>query len=70
MCYPVVTNRALCDFNDAMKEFKKNHDKPIVLGREIAGKVETVSIYQPDSGMVPHYTGHIPGKMLLFMPHS
>ena len=61
MRYPVVTNKALCEFTDDMKGFLSYHDKPLDLHRKIGQDVRTVTIYHQESGMVPRYTGHIQG---------
>ncbi|XP_065068602.1 ciliary microtubule inner protein 2B-like isoform X1 [Rhopilema esculentum] len=66
MRYPVVTNKALCEFTDDMKDFLSYHDKPLDLHRKIGQDVRTVTIYHQESGMVPRYTGHIQGAKYKF----
>ncbi len=63
MRYPIVTNKALCEFNNEMKEFVSNREKPYDLERKFGKQIETVKIYHPESGMVPCYTGHVQGNL-------
>jgi len=62
MGYPKYTNRALCDFTDQYIATKTNAKLPIVIKRPPKTVENTKPIYFKDSGMVPHYTGHIPGE--------
>ena len=61
MGYPEATKNALITkLVNRQNEPKCN--KPIQLERPIAEIIETKPIYYQDSGMVPHYTGHVPGE--------
>lgn len=62
MGYPKYTNKALCDFTTCYIETKTNAKLPIVIKRPAKAAENTKPIYYEDSGMVPHYTGHIPGE--------
>jgi len=62
MGYPKYTNKALCDFTTNYIETKTNAKLPIVINRPTKPVENTKPIYYKDSGMVPHYTGHIPGE--------
>lgn len=59
MSYPDITNKALCEFTTAATE-NKGMEKVSVLVRRPQKRCKNVnSIYI--NGMVPHYTGHVPG---------
>lgn len=62
MGYPKYTNKALCNFTNRIIETKTNAKLPIVIKRPTQPVENTKPIYYKDSGMVPHYTGHIPGE--------
>lgn len=64
MGYPVLTNKALCDFTDESDRLKRVKDLPITVDRPVIKIVDTKPIYIKGSGQVPHYTGHVPGKVL------
>ncbi|CAH3109878.1 unnamed protein product [Porites lobata] len=62
MGYPLLTNKALCEFTDESDRLKRVKDLPVVVERPVIKIVDTKPIYLKDSGQVPHYTGHVPGK--------
>lgn len=62
--YPTITNKGLCDFTDECARLKEVQSKPVKVHRQIAKKWESKPLYLKDIGMVPHYTGHVPGKSL------
>lgn len=66
MGYPKYTNKALCDFTTSYRDTKANAKLPIVLNRPAKPVENSKPIYYKDSGMVPHYTGHIPGMFYFF----
>ncbi|XP_035684040.1 protein FAM166B-like [Branchiostoma floridae] len=66
MGYPVVTNAALCEFTNEMGKNRTLKTQPITIKRETKGKMETQAIYPEGSGLVPHYTGHIPAQKFKF----
>ena len=63
MGYPLLTNKALCEFTDESDRLKRVKDLPVVVERPVIKIVDTKPIYLKDSGQVPHYTGHVPGKV-------
>lgn len=62
MGYPLLTNKALCEFTDESDRLKRVKDLPVVVQRPEFKLVDTKPIYMKDSGQVPHYTGHVPGE--------
>jgi len=61
MSYADVTKKALCEFSTESVENKALEKAPVVICRPQKSQVDTKPIYIQDSGMVPHYTGHVPG---------
>ena len=61
--YPLLTNKALCEFTDESERLKRVKDQPVTVDRPVIQLVDTKPIYVKDSGQVPHYTGHVPGKV-------
>lgn len=62
MGYPLLTNKALCSFSDETARVKAVQDQPVVIRRPGVKPVKTSTIYElKGSGLVPHYTGHVPG---------
>ena len=66
MGYPDITKKALCEFTTKSLEAKALEKTPVVIRRPQKKQIDTKPIYIHDSGMVPHYTGHVPGKLDLF----
>ena len=64
--YPSITNKGLCDFTDECERLKDVQSKPVKVHRQIMRQFESKPLYLKDTGMVPHYTGHVPGKKWLF----
>lgn len=61
MTYPTATNKGLRTFSANMAAHSGRQNDPVqVQRREEVQKRKSV-IYPPDKGMVPHYTGYIPG---------
>lgn len=60
--YPIITRRALQDLAAEEKRMRENHDAPVnvTTREEVKGKA-LARVYPRDSGLMPHYTGHIPG---------
>lgn len=63
MGYPDITKKALCEFTSVAAESKACEKTPVVIRRPQKKLVDTKPIYIHDSGMVPHYTGHVPGLL-------
>jgi hypothetical protein len=59
--YPLITHMALNEFTDETERIKTQSAQPIRIHREDSPKIDTKPIYPTESGLVPHYTGHIPG---------
>lgn len=59
--YPLITHNALNEFTDEQHRIVKVRNQPIQVHRQNA-KVDTITVYPAESGLVPHYTGHIPGE--------
>ena len=59
--YPKVTNKGLCNFTDECERLGALKDQPVQVHRKISKKCESKPLYMKDVGMVPHYTGHVPG---------
>lgn len=66
MGYPDITKKALCEFTSVAAESKACDKTPVVIRRPQKKLVDTKPIYIHDSGMVPHYTGHVPGEKFRF----
>lgn len=62
MGYPLITHAALNEFTDNLKKNKTISTHPIMVHREESRPVNTTQVYPVESGLVPHYTGHIPGE--------
>ncbi|XP_028410962.1 protein FAM166B-like isoform X1 [Dendronephthya gigantea] len=60
--YPTISNKGLCDFTDECERLKNVKSKPVKVHRHIVKKNESKPLYLKDTGMVPHYTGHVPGE--------
>ena len=60
--YPIITRKALQEHAAEEKRLAKSWNEPIrVLRSEQKAKTST-GLYTSDTGLVPHYTGHIPGE--------
>ena len=64
MGYPDVTKKALCEFASVAAESKVCEKTAVVIRRPQKKHVDTKPIYIHDSGMVPRYTGHVPGWLV------
>ena len=60
--YPIITHNALNEFTDDLLRIKESENRPIDLGPMKPVHKPTKPIYPVESGLVPHYTGHIPGQ--------
>jgi len=60
--YPLITHRALCEFTDDMEQQSELQAAPVALQRTRRARPQLVKVYPDESGLVPHYTGHIPGE--------
>ncbi|XP_013382161.1 protein FAM166B [Lingula anatina] len=60
--YPFITHQALNEFTDGTQLYKLNLHKPVTVERVETYRLDTQPIYPTETGLVPHYTGHIPGE--------
>lgn len=60
--YPIITHNALNEFTDDFKFYKTHKARPVVVERVDKTMMDTTPIYPVETGLVPHYTGHIPGE--------
>lgn len=62
--FPVLTNKALCEFTDETARLKSLRNQAVVVRRPQVQPVKISTVYEmkPETGLVPHYTGHVPGK--------
>ena len=63
MGYPIITHEALNEFTDDTKRLNHIKQEPITIHRPDQPVKDSKLIYPVESGLVPHYTGHIPGKI-------
>ena len=65
MGYPSMTQQAIADYREKERQqaaiIQQNHPFPLQL-RSVPKSEDRRVLYPPNSGMVPHYTGHIPGE--------
>jgi hypothetical protein len=59
--YPLITHEALTDFTTDLTKFNLLTKEPVRIKRQQSYRMDRTQIYPIHSGMVPHYTGHIPG---------
>lgn len=62
MGYPIITHQGLNEFTNDLKNMKAAMSRDVNLKREAPKATNTKPIYPVESGLVPHYTGHIPGQ--------
>ncbi|XP_052790282.1 protein FAM166B-like [Mya arenaria] len=62
MGYPIITHEALNEFTSDTSRLKALKSQPIKIHRDQAIVRDSKLIYPTESGLVPHYTGHIPGQ--------
>lgn len=62
MGYPIITHEALNEFTNDTKRLENLKSQSITIQRPEAKVKDTKLIYPVESGLVPHYTGHIPGQ--------
>ncbi|KAK7505106.1 hypothetical protein BaRGS_00003676, partial [Batillaria attramentaria] len=64
--YPIITHQALNDFTDDTSRQKEVARQPVTVEMTPAPPKESKKIYPTESGLVPHYTGHIPVQKFRF----
>ena len=60
--YPIITRHALQDFAGEEKRMRATWGAPVRVFRPEKKIKSLATIYPKDSGLMPHYTGHIPGE--------
>lgn len=68
--YPINTKRALVEFAEDGMRLQESQEKPFTVelpttGEQIAPTGQSM-IYPKSTGLIPHYTGHIPGQKFKF----
>ena len=61
MSYPIITNLALNEFTDDLRSQSTQASRSVHLDSSASGMIHGKPIYPVETGLVPHYTGHIPG---------
>lgn len=62
MGYPIITHEALNEFTSDTARLQHLQTEPITIHRTENSVKDSKLIYPVESGLVPHYTGHIPGQ--------
>ncbi|KAH3794742.1 protein FAM166B-like [Dreissena polymorpha] len=62
MGYPIITHEALNEFTSDTARLQGLKSQPITIHRDQPRVKDAKLIYPLESGLVPHYTGHIPGQ--------
>jgi len=60
--YPIISRRALQEHAAEEKRLAKSWNEPVRVFRQEEKVKSSSAIYPRDTGLVPHYTGHIPGE--------
>ncbi|XP_041368533.1 protein FAM166B-like [Gigantopelta aegis] len=62
--FPIITNKALITFTEEVSKHRQLKNQPILVKRELksARDPSKKQIYTVGVGMIPDYTGHIPGQ--------
>lgn len=64
--YPINTKRALVEFAEDGARLQEAQEKPFTLEPSAGEKTMPIGqsmIYPKNTGLIPHYTGHIPGYL-------
>jgi len=61
MGYPIITHEALNEFTNDTNRLQNLKSQSITIRRPEVSVLDSKLIYPLESGLVPHYTGHIPG---------
>jgi len=64
--YPIITHQALNDFTDDSSRHRQVAAQPVTVDMAPAPPQPGKKIYPEESGLVPHYTGHIPIQKFRF----
>lgn len=61
--YPSITRHALQEHSAEEKRMEASRFEPVQVSWEPERARPSIVIYPKDTGLVPHYTGHIPGQL-------
>jgi len=64
--YPIITHQALNEFTDDGSRQREVAKQAVTVHMAPAPPKDTKKIYPQESGLVPHYTGHIPVQKFRF----
>ena len=67
--YPTITRYALQEQAAEGKRLQRTANDPVKVFRPVEKVRTTVGIYPKDTGLVPHFTGHIPGMLCSCTSH-
>ncbi len=62
--YPIITRKALQENSAVEKRLAASLTEPVKVFRPQQQVKSSIGIYPTDTGLVPHYTGHIPGQRM------
>lgn len=63
MGYPIITHEALNEFTNDTARLQNLKSQSVTIHRPEVPVKDAKLIYPVESGLVPHYTGHIPGEL-------
>lgn len=63
LSYPVSSHVAMKQFHDHTRAHSAEAHRPITISRQIQSARDSRTIFPKDSGIMPHYTGHVPGTV-------
>ena len=63
LSYPVSSHVAIKQFHDDCRLHSAEALRPITITRQVQSARDSRTIFPKDSGIVPHYTGHVPGTV-------
>ena len=66
--YPNITRQALQEHSSEDKRMEQSQLEPVRVFRPQEQTKSSIGIYPRDTGLVPHYTGHIPGQSSVSYP--
>lgn len=64
--YPVISNRGLSRFTSENNKSRHLKNQPILVQSALTPPPEGRRLYPAESGMIPRYTGHVPGERFRF----
>ncbi|GFO46787.1 protein fam166b-like [Plakobranchus ocellatus] len=64
--YPVISNLGLSRFTNDVNKTRHLRKQPIFVHSAVTPPPEGKRLYPQHSGMIPRYTGHVPGERFRF----